>query len=389
MKPMMSAFEDRDVEIYLDNAATTMMSEEVVVEMAPYLEERYGNPEAHYHLGREAKDAVELARERVAVLAGCKPKEVFFTSGGTEANNWAIKGLDGDSPVFVGQTEHASVLEPARWLGMRDLRPSHLLPVSTDGIVDVDEFKRKINDEVPGLISIQYANNETGAIQPVEEIAALCREAGVVFHCDAVQAVGKIPVDMREDGISMMTLSAHKIHGPMGVGALCIKDSLIHELDPLIHGGGHQDGMRSGTLPVPLIVGFGKAAEMACSWRRQMDSVRNLRNLMAQSLKERMGAVILGGDNVLPNILGFILEGTESVAVCGILCEQYGVCMSTGSACSRGEDSHVLKAMGIERANLKSSYRASLGINTDKRAVLIAVDRIQAAIAQAKERDML
>lgn len=389
MKPLMGSFEDRDIDVYMDNAATTVVSEEVLAEMTPYLEERYGNPDTHYHLGREAAEAVDEARERVAAMAGCEPDEVFFTSGGTEANNWALKGLQLNGCIVAGSTEHVSVLEPLKWDAMRnpEKRTFSLLSVDADGVVKLDELKSELENKDVEMVSVQFANNETGTIQPIAEIVQLCRESGVIFHSDAVQAAGKVQFDMEDEGIDLLTLSAHKIHGPMGVGALCIRKGV--EIDPLIHGGGHQNGRRSGTLPVAHIVGFGKAAELAISWKKEMERLSSLRKSMATSLKERMGAVINGGENVLPTILSFTVPNTEASAVCGVLCERHGLCISTGAACSRGKPSHVLQAMGVSAANCASSFRVSLSVLTSKNDCVIAADKIQAAIRGAVEREML
>jgi len=393
MNPLMSAFEDRDSEMYMDNAATTAMSEEVIAEMTPYLEERYGNPETQYHLGREAKEAVEVARVRVSRLVGCKPEEVFFTSGGTEANNWALKGFkysqnySDPKGLVVGSVEHESILRPAEWVTSREICSCMgWIEVNANGVVDMDVLKDCIGKSA-GLVSVQYANNETGAIQPVKEIAEACKELGARYHCDAVQAAGKIPIDMDDDGIDMLTLSAHKLHGPMGVGALCIREGI--PMDPLMHGGPHQDGRRAGTIPVPQVVGFGKAAEMAFSWRREMERIRKVRNKMVLTLKERMDAIVYGGDNVLPTIISFTVPGVEASAVCGVLCERYGVCISTGAACSRGADSHVLSAMGVGKEHRRSSFRISLSVTNTEVEGVIAVDRIQAAIREAGKREMI
>jgi len=384
-------FEDRDTEMYMDNASTTLMSPDVLEEMMPYLEERYGNPETHYHLGREAREAVDKAAERVAILVGCTPEQVLFTSGGSEANNWAIKGIDcgvSDS-IIVGSTEHASVLEPARYRqgNGEDFHNVFEVPVDADGVVDVASIEKKLKKGDVSLVSVQYANNETGTIQPTAEIADLCKKNGAVFHADAVQAAGKMPIDMEDDGVDMLTLSAHKIHGPMGIGALCVADGV--DLEPLIHGGAHQGGLRAGTLPVAQIVGFGKAAEMACSWKGEMKRVREIRNKIILSLKERMGAIINGGEHVLPSIISFTLSGVEASAVCGILCERHGACVSTGAACSRGKDSHVLEAMGISGVDGRSTFRISLSVTNQANDGILIVDKLQAAIRQSKEMGLL
>jgi cysteine desulfurase len=382
----------RDEEMYLDNAATTMVDPEVVEAMRPYMEERYGNPETVYRLGREAQEAVEAARHSVAELLGCLDEEVYFTSGGTEANNWALKGykfLAGARKLVVSAVEHPSVLEPARWLSARGLVDTLVeLDVLEDGSVNLEALETFLKDGAK-LVSVQYANNEVGTLQPVRSISKLCRKYGAAFHCDAVQAYGKVDMDVDEDGLDLVSLSAHKIHGPMGVGALYVRKGI--ELEPLHHGGGHERGMRSGTLAVHDIVGFGKAAEMAATaLRSDMPRLRKMSQSVATDLVERFGAKVNGSREVrLPNIVSVTIPGMDTSLVCGVLCSKYGICVSSGSACSTGKrHSHVLAAMG-KTGNETSTLRISLSrFNKEEDLVMLAA-RLQAAQREEKGKSLV
>lgn len=386
MKP---DFEFRDVEVYMDNAATTFIDPEVVEVMRPYLEERYGNPETVYRLGREANTAVKDSRAVIADIIKCKPEELFFTSGGTESNNWAIKGVLEPRGVIVSSVEHASVLEPANWVS-RDL-PMFKVPVDEYGIVDLDALKSALKSGNYGLVSIQYANNEIGTLQPVQEIADLCQDYGALFHCDAVQAFGKIDFDVDDIGADMISFSAHKLHGPMGVGALYVKGGT--EIGPLLHGGGQEDGMRSGTLAVPEIVGFTKAAEVAiAAIPEQMPRLMRITEWLAgQICCSFKGAKRNGHPTLrLPNIVSVTLPGMETEVVCGIMCSKFNMCLSAGAACSTEKrSSHVLEAIGRNSNEALSTLRFSLSkLNTD-REMKVVFGRLQAAYKEALARSLL
>ena len=382
----------RKKEMYLDNAATTVMDNEVVEAMHPYLEERYGNPETPYQLGREANDAIEKARQEVANLLGCSSGEIYFTSGGTEANNWAIKGFNyGEKKrLIVSAIEHKSVLEPARWLLKRGMITKlDELPVDKTGVVNTAMLETMLKDKDVGLVSIQYANNEVGTLQPVGEIATLCAEYGAHFHCDAVQAFGKIKFDVIDDGMDMVSLSAHKIHGPMGVGALYIR--MGTQIEPLLHGGGHESGMRSGTHGVPNIVGFGRAAEVA--WGnigKEMPRLHKITDWLALEMRDKFGAVRNGHPITrLPNILNITIPKLDASVVCGIL-GRHGIFVSTGSACgSKDVKSHVLMAIGKRYSDCASTVRISLSkFNTQSDAVML-VARLQNAAYESKNRGLI
>jgi cysteine desulfurase len=380
-------FDIRDSEIYLDNAATTAIDLDVVAAMQPYLEERYGNPQTAYHLGREAKDAIEAARSSVADMLDCKPSEIYFTSGGTESNNWAIKGFQyGDRKrLVVSAVEHLSILEPAKWMRRNNLLGDVAeVPVDENGLVKMTMLDAYLKTGMVGLVSIQYANNETGTIQPVAEIAQLCKSNGAIFHCDAVQAFGKVDFDVADTGADMMTLSAHKIHGPMGIGALYVKEGT--PLEPLLHGGGHENGMRSGTHAVPQIVGFGKAVEVAWSnIRTEMTRVSELVDRFSADLSHKAQAKRNGhATKRLPNILNITIPADASL-VCGILAKN-GICVSMGSACRSGKEPHVLKAMGRPYGDCVSSLRISMSKYTTDKQMMVFAARLQAAIAESKKR---
>jgi cysteine desulfurase len=389
MKP---DFQLQDVEVYLDNAATTALDEGVVDAMRPYLEERYGNPETVYRLGREAKDAVEKSRATIADVLKCKPEEIYFTSGGTEANNWAIKGTadayGADNGIIVSAIEHASVLETAKWVSRN--APYYEVPVNHDGLVDLIELEVELSEKKYALVSIQYANNEIGTVQPVAKIAELCKKYDAVFHCDAVQAFGKIAFDVDDVGADLISLSAHKIHGPMGMGALYIKSG--NNIEPLLHGGGQERGMRSGTLAVPEIVGFGKAVELAIdALPSNMPRLSAAIEGLAASMCQTFGAKRNGHPTLrLPNILNVTLPGVETEVLCGVMCSKYGTCMSAGAACSTTKrESHVLKAIGRDPKEVLSTLRISLSrFNTDKQVQAVFA-QLQAAKREAGLRSLI
>lgn len=389
---MKTDFSIREKEIYMDNAATTLIDSEVVEAMHPYLEERYGNPETPYQLGREAKDGIEKAREQIANLLGCGAGEIYFTSGGTEANNWAIKGFNyGDKKkLIVSAVEHKSVLEPAKWMLKKGLISELVeLPVDEMGMVNTAMLKTQLKAGGVGLVSIQYANNEVGTLQPVREIATLCAENGAHFHCDGVQAFGKVKFDVIDDGIDMMSLSAHKIHGPMGVGALYVR--LGTDIEPLLHGGGHESGMRSGTHGVQNIVGFGEAADVAWgNLSAEMPRLFKLIDWLALELKCKFEAVRNGHPAMrLPNILNVTLPKEDASIVCGLL-GRYGIFVSNGAACGTKDiKSHVLMAMGKRYTDCASTLRISLSKHNTQKDAIMFVCRLQAAVREAKERGLI
>jgi cysteine desulfurase len=354
--------------IYLDNHATTPVDPRVLEAMLPYFTERFGNAASRYHsFGWTAEKAVEEARKKIAALMGAEPKEIVFTSGATESNNLAIKGAAeayasrGDHIVTVA-TEHRAVLDTAKHLEKSGWHVTYL-PVNGDGLVDPDQLRAAITDRTI-LVSVMYANNEIGVIQPISAIARICRERGVLFHSDAVQAAGKVPVDVNADGIDLMSITAHKIYGPKGVGALYVRRknprvSLAAQMD----GGGHERGMRSGTLNVPGIVGFGEACAIA---RREMEAegerLRRLRDDLREKLEAELDGVTVNGsmEHRLPNNLNLSCAGVDSES---LLMGLHDVALSSGSACTSAtiEPSHVLRALGIGEERAHSAIRFGLG----------------------------
>jgi len=349
--------------IYFDHNATTPLDARVREAMQPYLERFYGNPSGLYRLGRLCRSAVDTAREQVAALVGADPGSVIFTSGGTEANNMALKGLPvgADRRLLVtGATEHPSVSEPAAFLGRQGLRHA-VIPSTAQGLPDMD-FVLNLNPASLLGISLMLANNETGVIHPVAEVAAIVREKSGWFHCDAVQASGKVPVDFKALGVDSMTVSSHKIYGPKGAGALIINRRV--PLVPLLHGGGQENELRGGTESVAGIVGFGKAAELAClEMNARALHVLSLRQLLEAGLMKLPGCQIFAADTPrLPNTVQFALEGYTGETLVMAL-DRKSIAVSSGSACAAGagEPSPVLTAMGIPVEVARGAVRISLG----------------------------
>ncbi len=370
--------------IYLDNNATTKPHPDVVRAVAGLLSEEPGNPSSLHSMGRRAKERVEQARESVARLIGAERSEIFFTSGGTESNNTALAGIAASQAtrgdhIITLKTEHSSVLRACQSLESRGIRVTYL-PVNPDGLVDLETLHAAIRPETI-LISIAWANNETGVIQPIREIAEIARDNNMLFHTDAVQAAGKVPIDVKADGVDLLSLSAHKLYGLKGVGALYMRPGV--RIDPLLHGGGQEAGLRSGTENVPGIVGMGVAAgialdELAETSRR----LRKLRDVLYEDLKERIPWVKINGhpSKRLPNTLNLCFGDISGEEIAAFL-DKEAICVSTGSACSEGEPepSHVLTAMGLTDEEAQSSIRFSLGRDTtaeDIQRTVQAVARI-------------
>ena len=354
--------------VYLDHHATTPVDPRVLDAMLPFFGPKFGNAASRTHsFGWEAEKAVEIARRRIAGLAGAAPREIVFTSGATESNNLAIKGVleacraKGNHLVTMA-TEHPAVLDPVRHLEKQGCQAT-VLPPGPDGLLDHARLRDAIRPDTV-LVSVMFANNEIGVVQPIREIGAICRERGVLFHCDAAQAFGKIPLHVDEDHIDLMSLSAHKLYGPKGIGALYVRRrqprvSLTAQMD----GGGHEFGFRSGTLNVPAIVGFGEACALA---RREMseDAVRTaaLRDRLLALLEAALDDVAVNGSRAqrLPGNLNVSFRGVEADT---LLLSLPGIALSTGSACSSAspEPSHVLKALGAEPWRGRSAVRFGIG----------------------------
>ena len=352
--------------IYLDYAATTPADPAVVHAMIPYFHDAFGNPSAIYSYGQEAKSAVEKARSSVASLIGARDEEIVFTSGGTEADNFALKGVafanqKKGNHLITSSIEHHAVLESCKFLGKIGFKITYL-PVDHFGLVNPDDVKKAITDKTI-LISIMHANNEIGTIQPITEISKIAREAGVYFHTDAVQTAGHIPTDVNELGVDLLSMSAHKLYGPKGVGALYIRKGT--KLATFMHGGGQERGRRASTENVPGIVGFGKAAELA---KPELDveiiHLTNLREILITGILNKINHTHLNGHPVkrLPNSINISVEFVEGESMC-LNMDMAGIYASTGSACSSAslEASHVLLAMGLDPVQAHGSLRFTLG----------------------------
>lgn len=366
--------------IYMDNHATTPLDPRVFEAMRPYFLEKFGNAASRNHrYGWEAEEAVEKARQQIADLIGASPKEIVFTSGATESDNLALKGVaemyaEKGNHIITAVTEHKAVLDTAKKLEKRGYRITYL-PVNRDGLIDLDQLREAITDKTI-LISIMYANNEIGVIQPIREIGRIARERGVLFHTDAVQALGKIPIDVNADNIDLASLTAHKIYGPKGVGALYVRRKNPRvQLTAQIDGGGHERGMRSGTLNVPGIVGFGEACAIC---RREMAEesarLRRLRDKLAERLLSELDEVYINGsmEHRLPNNLNMSFAYVEGESLLMGISE---VAVSSGSACTSAtlEPSYVLKALGAGDDLAHSSIRFGLGrFNTEEEVDYVA-----------------
>lgn len=378
--------------IYLDNHATTPMDPRVLEAMLPYLGSRFGNAASRNHsFGWEAEEATELARQQIASLIGANKKEIVFTSGSTESNNLAIKGVaemyaERGNHIITAATEHKAVLDTCKRLEKHGYKVTYL-PLKPDGLVDLDQLREAITDKTI-LVSIMYANNEIGVIQPIKEIGAICKERGVLFHTDATQAVGKIPVDVIKDNIDLLSLSGHKMYGPKGVGALYVRRrSPRVQLTAQIDGGGHERGMRSGTLNVPGIVGLGKACEL-CQQEMEEEGKRlgRLRDKLMNRLMSELDEVYINGtmEHRLPNNLNISFAYVEGES---LLMGIHDIAVSSGSACTSAtlEPSYVLKALGKGDDLAHSSIRFGLGRFTTEEEVDYAAESIIRIVKKLRE----
>lgn len=379
--------------IYLDNAASTPVADEVIAEMLPYMKQQYGNPSSIHKFGRETTRAIQLARKRVAEMIGASPREITFTSGGTEADNLALKGTavhvrskaPEKSRIITSSIEHDAVLEPCKDLEGKGFAVAYL-PVTSEGLIRPSDLKNAISKDV-SLVSIMLANNEVGTIQPVKELAEIAHQAGALFHTDAVQAVGKIPINVKGLGVDMMSMSSHKINGPKGVGALYIRSGV--EIEPIIHGGGQESELRSGTENVPSIAGFGKACELAAKrMNHYQERVAGLRDYLIERVAKEIPHSRLNGSptNRIPNSAHFTFFGVNGEDLI-IKLDENGVAASTGSACSvkKQKPSHVLKAMGFSYEEITGSLRLSLGMQNTKEEIDRTVGVLSDVVRELKE----
>ncbi len=350
--------------IYLDNAASTEIHNEVFQEMIPFLKEQYGNPSSIHHSGRIASRAIQKARKQIANLISANPEEILFTSGGTESNNIALFGITHTNKgkhIITSSIEHDAVLEPCKKLEKEGFDVTYL-PVTRDGLINPEDVKKSITKNTC-LVSIMFANNEVGTVQPIGEIAKLCSEKRIFFHTDAIQAIGKLEINVKELRLDMLSISSHKINGPKGVGALYIKSGT--KIEPYIFGGGQENGLRSGTENVASVVGFGKACELAKeNLRKNILHFKNLRDVLVSKVMKEIPYVSINGhpEKRIPNNAHFTFLGVNGEDLI-IKLDEEGIAASTGSACSvrTQKESHVLRAMGFLHEQIAGSLRLTVG----------------------------
>lgn len=369
--------------VYADNAATTSVSPKVIEKMMPYLTQYYGNPSSIYKISEEPKRAIEEAREIISKAIGASSsKEIFFTASGSEADNWAIKGYAmrmrklGKNHIITSSIEHHAVLHTCEYLEKKFGFDVTYLPVDKNGRVSASQVEKAIKKDT-GLVTIMYANNEVGTIMPIKEIGEVCKRNKIIFHTDAVQALGNIKIDVQKENIDMMSISGHKIHAPKGVGVLYIKRSL--RFDNLVHGGGQENSRRAGTENVANIVAMGEAVkEVYTNFEEKINYVRELRNYLMDGLL-KIPAVRLNGDvnNRLPGNLNISIEGIEGEAIL-LMLDIYGIAASSGSACTSGslDPSHVLLAMGLPHSVAHGSLRLSINELNTKEDIDYIIDNL-------------
>jgi len=373
--------------IYLDNAASTPVHQKVIDEMIPYFKEQYGNPSSIHKFGRTANTAIQTARKRIADLIGADSKEILLTSGGTESNNTAIHGIalqNKGRHIITSSIEHDAILEPCRHLEKEGYQITYL-PVDKDGLVDVDYLKSQISKDTC-LITIMFANNEVGTIQPIKEIAEIAHRNKIVFHTDAVQAVGKVPINVNDLGIDLLSISSHKINGPKGVGALYIRKGV--NISPLILGGGQENGLRSGTENVTSIAGFGMACKLA---KENMDQnikhFKNLTSWLVTRILSEIPMTTLNGHHQkrIPNNTHFTFLGVNGEDLI-IKLDENKIAASTGSACSvrTQKASHVLGAMGFSHEQITGSLRLTVGITNTEEEIDQTVEVLKKVVQELR-----
>lgn len=375
--------------IYLDNAATTRTSQEVVDAMLPYFTESYGNPSSIYELGQRSKEAITKAREEIAQVIGAKTEEIYFTAGGSESDNWAIKAAfeaykNKGNHIITTKIEHHAVLHTCQYLEKQGARVTYL-DVDENGLVDLEQLQKAITPETI-LITIMFANNEIGTIEPVKEIGMIAKEHGILFHTDAVQAFGQVPIDVDEMNIDMLSSSAHKINGPKGIGCLYIRKGV--KIRSFIHGGAQERKRRAGTENVPGIVGYGVAARMAAETMEvRTKQERGLRDYFIRRILEEVPYTRLNGDpeKRLPNNTNFSFRFIEGESLL-IMLDMKGIAGSSGSACTSGslDPSHVLLAIGLPHETAHGSLRLTLGADTTKEDLDYTLDQIKEIVAKLR-----
>ncbi len=373
----------------MDYNSTTPVDTKVLDAMLPYFCGKFGNPSSKHHYGNEANVAVEYARKQISVLVNCNPDEIIFTSGATESNNLAIKGVVEKNykvgiNIVTSEIEHTSVLDTVKSLEKSGVEIRYVKP-DRYGLIIPKDVEENI-DENTVLVSIMTANNEIGTIQPIPEIANICRNRNVLFHTDAAQAFGKIPIDVKDFNIDLMSISAHKMYGPKGVGALFVGNTSADKISAQLNGGGHERGLRSGTLNVPGIIGFGKAAEI--SSKRMYDDFQKeivQRDILMQNLLNRIRYSYLNGskEKRLPNNVNISFEGVDSSVLISNL---KNIALSTGSACSSAtlEPSYVLKAIGKNESMIKSAIRFGIGRQTTDEDIKYVVEKVIESVSKLR-----
>lgn len=375
--------------IYLDNNATTRVAPEVRDAILPFLEDRYGNPSSPHHFGGAVGKDLTQARNSVANLLRSSPKEIYFTSGGTESNNLALRGLLAAHPerrrIIATQVEHSAILVQCRELEKQGFQVDYL-SVDGDGNLDIDELKEAIRSE-DAIVTVMWANNETGVLFPIDDIAAICREHGAPLHVDGVQAVGRIPIDLSRATIDLMAISGHKFHAPKGVGALFIRNGV--RIRPILWGGNQERGKRPGTEAVPLIAGLGRAADLAAeNVLGEMERVRALRDRLQEGLSQSVSNLVVNGANThrLPNTLSVCFPGVDGEALL-VLMDRAGIVASSGSAClsHRLEPSHVLLAMGVDEKTAKGAVRFGLSRYTTMEEIDRVIDLLPGLVQKSRD----
>jgi cysteine desulfurase len=368
--------------IYVDYAATTPIKKQVLDEMYPYLTADFANPSGAYSMATESRMAIDSAREKVADAINASRNEIYFTSGGSESDNWAILGTalansGKGRHILTTKIEHHAVLHSCQYLEKLGFRVTYL-DVDSKGLVDIEQLKDAISNDTI-LVSVMYANNEVGTIQPIKRIGEICREKGILFHTDAVQAMGNIPVDVQELNVDLMSMAAHKFYGPKGVGALYIKKGT--KIDSYIHGGSQERGKRAGTYNTAGIVGMGKAIEMTCgNLSNEYERLSGLRDRLIGELLEVAGAKLNGAPGLgrLPGNCNISFEGVDGELLLAML-DTVGIYASSGSACSAGstDPSHVLTAMGVSESMAKGSLRITIGSDISGEDIEFVISRVK------------
>lgn len=380
----------KDNAIYLDNAATTQMAEAVEEAMRPYLRENFGNASTIYSYGEEAKEAVEHARRRIAESLDARPSEIYFTSGGSESDNWAVKGIAGawkqkGRHIITSRIEHHAILNSCEYLEHLGYQVTYL-DVDSEGMVSPEAVAQAIRPDTT-LISIMFGNNEIGTIQPIQQIGRIAREHQILFHTDAVQAYAQVPISVRYYPVDLLSASAHKFHGPKGVGFLYVREGI--QIPSFIHGGGQEQGKRAGTENVPGIVGMGKAVELAFSdMRKRMRKETMLRNYLMEKVTHEISGVRINGHrtNRLPGNVSMSFAGVDGASLL-VLLDADGICASGGSACNTGDSriSYVIEAIGVPESYAPGTIRMTLCGDTSREDIDAAVESLKCNIARLRD----